>query len=106
MVLDHVADRAGGVVVGAPAAGHPTSSATVICTRRRAGGPDRLEERVAEPQGQDVLDGLLAQVMVDPVDLVLLEDPRDVAVQRPGDARSWPNGFSMMTRLQPVPSPF
>ena len=33
--------------------------------------PDRLEDAVAEAEHQDVLDGLLAEVVIDPVDLVL-----------------------------------
>lgn len=36
--------------------------------------PQRLEHGVREPQGQDVLNGLLAQVVVDPEDLVGRED--------------------------------
>ena len=35
--------------------------------------PDGLEDRVREPKGEDVLDGLLRQVVIDPVDLVLAE---------------------------------
>lgn len=31
--------------------------------------PDRLEEGIGEPEDQEVLDCLLAQVVVDPVDL-------------------------------------
>ena len=46
--------------------------------------PDRLEDAVAEPQGQDVLDRLLAEVVVDAIDLALVEDGRDVAVQGAG----------------------
>ena len=85
VVLDHVADRAGGVVVAAPAAGHADLLGHRDLHRRDVPAvPDRLEDRVAEPQGQDVLDRLLAEVVVDPVDLVLVEDPRDVAVQRAG----------------------
>ena len=41
--------------------------------------PDRLEERIAKPEGQDVLHGLLAQVMVYAVDLgfeeILAQEP-------------------------------
>ena len=36
--------------------------------------PDRLEEPVGEAEGQDVLGRLLAQEVVDPEDLVLVED--------------------------------
>ena len=43
--------------------------------------PDRLEDRVREPQGVDVLHRLLAQVVVDPVDLRLLEPAVDGAGQ-------------------------
>ena len=35
--------------------------------------PDGLEDGVGEAQGEDVLDRLLPQVVVDPVDLVLVE---------------------------------
>ena len=39
--------------------------------------PDRLEEPVAEAEDGEVLDRLLAQVVVDAVDLVLVEDVAD-----------------------------
>ena len=35
--------------------------------------PDRLEQVVGEPEGQHVLDRLLAEVVVDAVELALLE---------------------------------
>ena len=40
--------------------------------------PDRLEDAVAEAQDEHVLDGLLAQVVVDPVDLRFVEVLREV----------------------------
>ena len=46
--------------------------------------PDRLEDAVAEPQGQDVLDGLLAEIMIDAVDLALVENGRYFPVQGAG----------------------
>ena len=46
--------------------------------------PDRLEQPVGEPQREDVERGLLAEVVVDPEDLVLVEDPVDDLVQLPG----------------------
>ena len=102
MVLDHVADARRRCRSSAPRPpAMPTSSATVICTDGDVPPvPDRLEDRVAEPQGEDVLDGLLAEVMVDAIDLALAEDARHLAVQRVALARSWPNGFSITTRLQ------
>ena len=44
--------------------------------------PDRLEHAVGEAQHQDVLDGLLAEIVIDPVDLVLVDDLQQFAVQR------------------------
>ena len=38
--------------------------------------PDRLEQPVGEAEREHVLDGLLAQVVVDAEDLVLVEDAR------------------------------
>src|ERR687893_269944 len=45
--------------------------------------PDRLEDPVRETQGQHVLDGLLAEVVVDAEDLVLREEPGDRLVEAP-----------------------
>ena len=39
--------------------------------------PERLEDAVGEPHHEDVLNGLLAEVVVDPEDLVLAEDGVD-----------------------------
>ena len=39
-----------------------------------AGVPQRLEEGVGEPGDEEVLDALLAEVVVDPEDLRLVED--------------------------------
>jgi len=44
--------------------------------------PDRLEDAVAEAEDEDVADRLLAQVVVDAVDLRLPEDAQDLAVER------------------------
>ncbi len=84
MVLNHVAERAGMVVERAAAALH---------AHRFGGGDlhvvdelpvhDRLEDRVAEAEGQQVLHGLLAQIVVDAVDLVLAEPLEDIRIQRP-----------------------
>ena len=43
--------------------------------------PDRLEDAVREPQDQHVLDGLLAQVVVDAEDLLLVEVGAEERVQ-------------------------
>ena len=44
--------------------------------------PDRLEEAVGEAEGEDVLGGLLAQEVVDPEDLVLIEDLVQPGIER------------------------
>ena len=43
--------------------------------------PDRLEDRVPEPQHQDVLDGLFAEVVIDSIDLRLVEVAADQIVE-------------------------
>ncbi len=45
--------------------------------------PEGLEERVGEPEHQEVLDGLLAEVVVDPVDLFFLEIAVHESVELP-----------------------
>ena len=83
MVLEDVADRSRLLV----------EARTTLDAERLAHGdldvvdheavPDRLEDAVAEAQDEHVLDGLLAQVMVDPVDLAFVEVLREELVQLP-----------------------
>ena len=102
VVLHHVAQRAGLLVVGR----------AMLDAQRLGGGdlhvvdvaavPDRLEDAVGEAQHQQVLHGLLGQVVVDAVDLPLVEDaPRRSSLSSRALSRSWPNGFSMTMRVQP-----
>ena len=85
MVLHHVAQRAGGVVVAAAAAFH----AEVF----RAGDldvadvfavPERLEDGVGETQHHQVLCGFLAEIVVDPIGVPLFERGVDDFVEMPG----------------------
>ena len=46
--------------------------------------PDRFEHAVGKTQHQDVLHGLLAEVMINPVDLVLVKQLQELGVQCPG----------------------
>ncbi len=46
--------------------------------------PHRFEDGVGEAQGEQVLDGLLPEVVVDAVDLVFLEDPVQGGIQLVG----------------------
>src|SRR6185295_5760307 len=81
VALDDVADHAGGVVELAPAfdgdvLGHGDLDVVDVLPV-----PHGLEDGVAEPEDQDVLDGLLAEVVVAAEDLLLVEELRDGAVE-------------------------
>jgi hypothetical protein len=65
------------------------------------GVPDRLEQRVGEAQRQQVLDRLLAQVVVDPEDVLAPKTLSTRLLSSLAEARSCPNGFSTTTRRQP-----
>ena len=74
MVLEDVADGAGLLVERAARLdpdrlGHGDLDMVDV-----APVPERLEDAVPEPEDQQVADGLLAEVVVDPVDLRLAED--------------------------------
>ena len=76
VVLEHVAHDAGRVVVAGPAAdvdffGHGDLHVVDVVAV-----PDRLEDRVGEPQHEQVLHRFFAEVVVDAVDLPLAETRR------------------------------
>ena len=60
--------------------------------------PERLVNRVGKPEVHQVLDGLLAEVMVDAENVLFCKGALQVAVQLPGAFRSVPNGFSTISR--------
>ncbi len=74
VVLDDVTGGADAVVVPGAAADADVLGHGDLHVVDVGPVPDRLVHRVGEPQRQDVLDGLLAQVVVDPEDLVGRED--------------------------------
>ena len=84
VVLHHVAQGAGAVVIG-PAAFHAESLAggdlDVIDV---AVVPERLEDAVGETQHHDVLRGLLAEEVIDAEGIALREGEIDHAVQLAG----------------------
>ena len=84
VVLHHVAQRAGAVVVAAAAADAERLGGGDLHVVDAVGVPERLEERVGEAGDQQVLDALLAEVVVDPEDLVLLEHGADRVVDLAG----------------------
>ena len=81
MVRHHVAQRAGCVVEAAAMADAELLVDGDLHVVDVIAIPDRLEHAVGEAQHQDVLDRLLAEVVIDPVDLVLVEDFQQCAVQ-------------------------
>ena len=81
VVLHHVAQRARVVVIraaplDADGFGHGDLDVVDVFLV-----PQRLENLVGEPHRQDVLDGLLAEVMVDAEDLLLVEHARQHAIE-------------------------
>ena len=52
-----------------------------------------LEDRVGKPEGEDILDGFLAEIVVDPEDLVFREDASDIPVQRLSRGEIVPEGL-------------
>ena len=75
VVLHHVAQRAGAVVVGAALADAERLRDGDLHVVDPVAVPQRLEEGVGEARDQEVLDALLAEVVVDAEDVRLVEDP-------------------------------
>ena len=61
-----------------------------------------MEHDVAEAEDGDVLDELLAEVVVDAVGVLLGENLREARGELLDDSRSRPNGFSTITLVSPV----
>ena len=80
MVLDDVAERAGVVVVGAAALDAERLGDGDLHMVDVVGVPQRLEQRVGEAERHQVLDRLLPEIVVDPVDLAFVEDLADRVV--------------------------
>ena len=81
MVLDEVAQRARALVVPGPAADPDVLGGGDLDAVDVVAVPHRLEQRVGEPQRHQVLDRLLAQVVVDPEHLGLVEHVEDLDVE-------------------------
>ena len=84
MVLDDVACRADAVVVAGAAAHADVLGHGDLHVVDEVGVPDRLVQLVREAQRQDVLDRLLAEVVVDAEHRVGREHRRDDVVQLAG----------------------
>ena len=84
VVLDHVAGGADAVVVAGPATDADVLGHGDLHVVDVVGVPDRLEQLVGEAHRQDVLDRLLAEVVVDPEDRARREDVAEDAVELAG----------------------
>ena len=78
VVLDHVADRPGLLVEPPPALHAEVLRHRDLHAADVVAVPDRLQKRVGEPEVQEVLDRLLAEVVVDAEDRPLGEDRRSI----------------------------
>ena len=103
MILHHVAHGAGLVVeLAAPFDAELLADRDLHVTDAAA-APQRFEQGVAEAQRQQVLHRLLAQVMIDAVDLhSRRRSRRRSRLMCSAEARSWPSGFSSTTRAAGV----
>ena len=84
VVLDEVAQRTGPVVVLGATADAEVLRGGDLHVVDEVAVPDRLEHAVRKAKGQHVLDGLLAEVVVDPEDLGLVEDGQQLVVELVG----------------------
>ena len=81
VVLDHVAERPGLVVEAGAGPDPDVLGGGDLDVVDVVAVPERLEHAVGETERQQVLDRLLAQVVVDPEDLALLEHVEHLAVE-------------------------
>ena len=83
VVLDHVAQCADAVIELAASFHAEFFRDGDLHALDPFASPDRFEQRVAEAQSEQVLHRLLAEIVIDPVDLLLVERSVDETVERP-----------------------
>ena len=81
MILEHVANHTGTVVISAPMA-----HGDLFCDRDLymvdvVAVPDRFENRIGEPEYQEILNGFFAEIVVDPKNLILRKYGSDRAIE-------------------------
>ncbi len=103
VVLHYVAQRTGAFVVGGAMLDAESLGNRDLHLLDTIAVPHRFEDRIGKAKHQKVLNGLLAQVMVDAVDLRFLEVACRTPFNASAEVRSRPNGFSMTMRDQPGP---
>jgi len=72
VILDDVAQRAGFVIVAAARADADCLRDGDLDVIDVVAVPQRLKDRVGEPEHSDILDGLFAKIVIDAVNLVSL----------------------------------
>ena len=82
VIRDHVPQRSSALVVVAPSLHADRLGDRNLHVVDVVAVPDRLEDAVGKAKGQDVLNGLLPEVVIDAIDLPLLQNLPDVGVQR------------------------
>ena len=81
MVLDYVSGGTNAVVVSRSAANTNVLGHRDLYVVDELAAPDRLKELVGEPQSQEVLNGFLAEVVVDSKYRVRRKDPLDNLIE-------------------------
>ena len=98
MVLNHIAKGANGVVEAPPVLNVESFRHGDLDAANIVAVPQRLEHRIGEPRIEDVLNRLLAQIVVDAKDRIFGKMLEQRVVERLADSRSRPNGFSTTRR--------
>ena len=93
VVLDDVADRAGLVVEAAAALDAEVLRHRDLHALDVGPVPERLEERIREAEEQHVVDGALAEVVVDPEDVALDERAEQDPIQLARRGEVLPEGL-------------
>ncbi len=93
MVRDHVAQRAGLFIVSAALFDADLLAGGNLHAVDVAAIPDRLEDAVAESKYQNVLDGFFAQIVIDTIDLILVQDLLQCLVKLAGRIEIAAEGF-------------
>ncbi len=99
---DHVAKGADRVVDPAAILDPEALGQSDLHGRDVVAVPDRFEHRVREPQVEDLDQAHLAEEVVDPVELRLVEVLMHLVVERGRRGDVVPEGFSTTTRADPV----
>ena len=82
MILYYITDRAGLIIKGASALDSEIFRHSDLNTLDVRAIPERLQERIRKTAVKHVVDRLLAKVMIDAENCVLLESPKQNRIKR------------------------